>query len=71
MGALPTVRAAADPQAEGGDYYGPKGFYEMRGYPKKVGTTPAAKNEIDARRLWEISEELTGVSYLGDNSAAT
>ena len=71
MGALPTLRAAADPQAEGGDYFGPKGFYEMRGYPKKVGTTPAAKNELDARRLWDISEKLTGVSYLGDNSAAT
>ena len=48
---------------QGGDYFGPKGFYEMRGYPVKVGTTPAAKNEIDARRLWEVSEKLTGVSF--------
>jgi NAD(P)-dependent dehydrogenase (short-subunit alcohol dehydrogenase family) len=63
MGALPTLRAAADPDAEGGDYFGPKGFYEMRGYPVKVGTTPAAKSELDARRLWEVSEELTGVSF--------
>jgi NAD(P)-dependent dehydrogenase (short-subunit alcohol dehydrogenase family) len=63
MGALPTLRAATDPNAEGGDYFGPKGFYEMRGYPKKVGTTPAARNELDARRLWEVSENLTGVSY--------
>jgi NAD(P)-dependent dehydrogenase (short-subunit alcohol dehydrogenase family) len=68
MGALPTLRAATDPQAEGGDYFGPKGFYEMRGYPKKVGTTPEAQNELDARRLWEVSEELTGVSYLSRNS---
>lgn len=64
MGALPTLRAAIDPQAEGGDYYGPKGFYEMRGYPVKVGTTTAAQSENDARRLWEISEKLTGVSFL-------
>jgi NAD(P)-dependent dehydrogenase (short-subunit alcohol dehydrogenase family) len=63
MGALPTLRAATDPEANGGDYYGPKGFYEMRGYPVKVGTTPAAKNESDARRLWEVSEKLTGVTF--------
>ena len=63
MGALPTLRAAADPNAEGGDYFGPKGFYEMRGRPVKVGTTPAAKNELDARRLWEVSEKLTGVPF--------
>lgn len=69
MGALPTLRAATDPQAEGGDYYGPRGFYEMRGYPKKVGTTPAARNELDARRLWQVSEELTGVSFLSRETA--
>jgi len=63
MGALPTLRAATDSEAESGDYFGPKGFYEMRGYPVKVGTTPAAKNELDARRLWEVSEKLTGVSF--------
>ena len=64
MGALPTLRAATDPQAQSGDYYGPRGFYEMRGTPKKVETTLAAKNERDARRLWQVSEELTGVSFL-------
>jgi NAD(P)-dependent dehydrogenase (short-subunit alcohol dehydrogenase family) len=63
MGALPTLRAATDPEAKGGDYFGPRGLSEMRGYPKKVGTTPAAKDEHDARRLWEVSEELTGVSF--------
>jgi len=63
MGALPTLRAATDPDANGGDYFGPKGFYEMRGYPVPVGTTPAAKNELDARRLWEVSEKLTGVTF--------
>jgi NAD(P)-dependent dehydrogenase (short-subunit alcohol dehydrogenase family) len=70
MGALPTLRAAADPQTESGDYFGPRGLYEMRGYPKKVGTTPKAKNELDARRLWDISEELTGVSFLSRESNA-
>lgn len=64
LGALPTLRAATDPEAAGGDYYGPRGFYEMRGYPTKVGTTPAAKNQDDARRLWQVSEELTGVAFL-------
>ena len=65
MGALPTLRAAADPEAEGGAYFGPKGLFEMRGYPVAVGTTPAAKNELDARRLWEVSEKLTNVSFAG------
>ncbi len=68
MGALPTLRAATEPTAEGGDYFGPKGFYEMRGYPVNVGTTPAAKNEFDARRLWEVSENLTRVSFAGLSS---
>jgi NAD(P)-dependent dehydrogenase (short-subunit alcohol dehydrogenase family) len=63
MGALPTLRAATDPEAESGDYFGPKGFYEMRGYPVRVNTTPAARNEVDARRLWEVSEKMTGVSF--------
>jgi NAD(P)-dependent dehydrogenase (short-subunit alcohol dehydrogenase family) len=68
MGALPTLRAASDPGADGGDYFGPKGFLEMRGYPIKVKTTPAAKNEHDAGRLWEVSEKLTGVSFLSRES---
>jgi NAD(P)-dependent dehydrogenase (short-subunit alcohol dehydrogenase family) len=70
MGALPTLRAAADPEAQGGDYFGPKGLYEMRGYPTKVGTTPAAQNALDARRLWEVSEKLTSVSFLSRVSSA-
>jgi NAD(P)-dependent dehydrogenase (short-subunit alcohol dehydrogenase family) len=70
MGALPTLRAATDPGAAGGDYYGPRGVYEMRGYPVKVGTTDAAKNELDARRLWQVSEELTGVGFPGLGTTA-
>jgi len=69
-GALPTLRAAVDPQARGGDYFGPRGLFELRGLPKKVESTQAAKNELDARRLWHLSEELTGVSFLGEDTVA-
>lgn len=63
MGALPTIRAAVDPQAKGGQYYGPNGRREMRGYPVVVTSNEASHNVEDAKRLWEISEELTGVHY--------
>jgi NAD(P)-dependent dehydrogenase (short-subunit alcohol dehydrogenase family) len=59
QGALPTLRAATDPEVRGGDYYGPHGFREMRGYPVRVGTTDAAKSVEDAARLWKVSEERT------------
>jgi NAD(P)-dependent dehydrogenase (short-subunit alcohol dehydrogenase family) len=63
MGALPTLRAAVDPFARGGDYYGPYGFGSFRGYPVKVTPSTAAQDADDARRLWDISEDLTGVTY--------
>jgi NAD(P)-dependent dehydrogenase (short-subunit alcohol dehydrogenase family) len=63
MGALPTLYAATAPDVQGGDYVGPGGFLEQRGYPKKVGTTAAARDAEVARRLWEVSEDLTGVRY--------
>ena len=70
MGALPTLRAAADPDARGGEYYGPRGLLEWSGHPVRVSSSPAARSEGDARRLWEISEELTGVRYeLGEPDA--
>jgi NAD(P)-dependent dehydrogenase (short-subunit alcohol dehydrogenase family) len=63
MGALPTLRAATDPAVFGGQYYGPGGFAEIRGYPKVV-TSSAKSHNIDLqRRLWAVSEELTGVVY--------
>lgn len=61
QGALPTLRAATAPDARGGEYYGPDGFQEMRGHPVRVGTTEAAKSVEDAARLWQVSEERTGV----------
>ena len=63
MGALPTLRAATDPAARGGQYYGPRGFYEERGSPILVSSSEASRNEADARQLWAMSEELTGVRY--------
>jgi NAD(P)-dependent dehydrogenase (short-subunit alcohol dehydrogenase family) len=63
MGALPTIRAAVDPNAKGGDYYGPGGFMEQRGYPVLVGSSKASHNTADAQKLWQVSEELTGVHY--------
>jgi len=62
MGALPTLRAATDPGVLGGQYYGPDGFGEQRGYPKVVASS-AASHDVDAqRRLWTVSEELTSVA---------
>jgi NAD(P)-dependent dehydrogenase (short-subunit alcohol dehydrogenase family) len=63
QGAWPTLRAATDPGARGGDYYGPGGFAEQRGHPRLVGMSDAAANADDARWLWERSVELTGVGY--------
>jgi NAD(P)-dependent dehydrogenase (short-subunit alcohol dehydrogenase family) len=61
QGALPTLRAATDPAARGGEYYGPGGFQEMRGAPVRVEYARRAHDRETARRLWEASEELTGV----------
>ena len=63
MGALPTLYAATAPDVSGGDYYGPSGFMEMRGHPKKVRSNDRSYDEAVAARLWDISEELTGVGY--------
>ena len=63
MGALPTLYAATAPDLPGGAFIGPDGFMEQRGHPHIVTGTGRAYNEADWRRLWEISEELTGVSY--------
>jgi NAD(P)-dependent dehydrogenase (short-subunit alcohol dehydrogenase family) len=64
MGALPSLYAASAPDVKSGDYIGAGGFREMRGYPKRVGCSRAARDEGSAQRLWELSEQLTGVRYL-------
>jgi NAD(P)-dependent dehydrogenase (short-subunit alcohol dehydrogenase family) len=62
-GALPTLYAATAPGVQGGEYYGPDGRGEMRGSPKRVRAIPEAYDPDLGRRLWETSEELTGVRY--------
>jgi NAD(P)-dependent dehydrogenase (short-subunit alcohol dehydrogenase family) len=64
MGALPSLYAASMPDVNGGDYIGPDGFQQMRGYPTKVGSRSAARNPELQRRWWELSEQLTGIKYL-------
>ncbi|PXX00896.1 SDR family NAD(P)-dependent oxidoreductase [Mycolicibacterium moriokaense] len=62
MGALPTLRAATDPGVLGGQYFGPDGFGEQRGYPKVVASSVASHDTEAQRRLWAVSEELTSVA---------
>ncbi len=63
MGALTTLYAAAYPGLLGGVYIGPDGFLEQRGYPKQVAAKPTACDQDVARKLWDVSEELTGVHF--------
>jgi NAD(P)-dependent dehydrogenase (short-subunit alcohol dehydrogenase family) len=63
MGALPTLRAATDPNVVGGQYYGPDGFGEQRGAPKVVQSSAASHDAETQRRLWKASEELTRVTF--------
>ncbi len=62
-GALPTLYAATVPGLPSGSYVGPDGPMETRGYPRLVGTSGRARDQETARRLWEVSEDLTGVRY--------
>jgi NAD(P)-dependent dehydrogenase (short-subunit alcohol dehydrogenase family) len=61
QGALPQIRAAVDPDVQGGQYYGPhKG---MKGYPVLVPSNSSSHDEESAKKLWEASEKITGVSF--------
>ncbi len=69
QGALPSLRAAADPGSRSGQYYGPPGVRDP-GAPVAVGATRAAMDDVDAAWLWQRSVELTGVdtaSWRGTN----
>ncbi|MHB1166689.1 MAG: oxidoreductase [Candidatus Nanopelagicales bacterium] len=67
IGALPVLFAATAPGLAGDSYVGPDGVMEMRGHPRLVGRSGAARSTLDARRLWQASEDLTGVRFpLGD-----
>jgi len=63
QGTLPTLRAAFDENAQSGDYFGPDGFKEMRGYPVKVESNKLSHDKEIAKKLWGISEELTGAKF--------
>ena len=63
QGALPVLYAATAPGVEGGAYVGPDGLGEFRGRPRLVSPNPRARDEQTARRLWQVAEQLTGVSF--------
>ncbi len=63
MGALPSLRATTDPDVQGDQYYGPDGLMQSRGHPVLVDRSDRAQDDATARRLWEVSEDLTGVRF--------
>lgn len=63
MGALPQLYAATMPDVRSGEYFGPDGLFERAGHPARVGMTAQARSDADAARLWDVSEQLTGVTY--------
>jgi NAD(P)-dependent dehydrogenase (short-subunit alcohol dehydrogenase family) len=62
-GALPTLYAATSPDAKGGEYIGPDGFMAIKGSPTVEQPKPQALDEATGKKLWTVSEELTGVVY--------
>jgi NAD(P)-dependent dehydrogenase (short-subunit alcohol dehydrogenase family) len=69
-GALPTLLAATSAQAKPGGYYGPNGFYELKGPPAPAKIMPRAKDVAVSERLWDVSATLTGVSFYQAAAAA-
>jgi NAD(P)-dependent dehydrogenase (short-subunit alcohol dehydrogenase family) len=63
-GALPVLYAALAKGLKGGEFIGPDGFQEMRGYPAEVDSDAYAKDKTIARRLWKVSEEMSNMYYL-------
>jgi NAD(P)-dependent dehydrogenase (short-subunit alcohol dehydrogenase family) len=64
MGALPILYAALDKDLKGGEFIGPDGFQQMRGYPTKVVADDYSNDTDIAKRLWSESEKMTSVFYL-------
>jgi NAD(P)-dependent dehydrogenase (short-subunit alcohol dehydrogenase family) len=71
MGALPELFAATAPGVQGGEYYGPDGYGEIRGYPRLAASNAESHDPEVARRLWDMSEILTDVKYEPIFAAAT
>jgi hypothetical protein len=63
-GALPVLYAALAKDLKGGEFIGPDGFQEMRGYPAEVDSDAYSKDKTIARRLWKASEAMSNVYYL-------
>lgn len=63
MGALPTLYAATMPEVRGGEFYGPDGLGQLRGHPRRTGSTRASRDVAVAAKLWRKAEELTGVTF--------
>lgn len=63
MGTLPTLRAATDIKVKTGDYFGPKNLFEWRGYPVIVKSNEMSHDQEKAKKLWDLSENLTGIKY--------
>jgi len=63
MGALPSLRAATDPVAAGGQYFGPNRLFESRGNPVVVRSSSRSQDRVLQARLWARSEELTDVRW--------
>jgi NAD(P)-dependent dehydrogenase (short-subunit alcohol dehydrogenase family) len=62
-GAWPQLYAATMPDVQGGEYFGPSGMFGLRGAPDRDTPTKAARDDEAARRLWEVSEQLTGLTF--------
>lgn len=62
MGALPQLMAATADGVRGGEYYGPRGLFQRAGHPKRARSSRRSRDPRQARRLWDVSEELTGVT---------
>jgi len=63
MGALPQLYAATAEDVNSGEFIGPDGFYEVRGYPQKTRSNARSHDPGDMQRLWELSERVTGVHF--------
>jgi NAD(P)-dependent dehydrogenase (short-subunit alcohol dehydrogenase family) len=70
QGALPVLYGATAPGLRGGEYFGPDRLFGMRGQPTRVRPPRAARNPETARRLWQVSEQLTGVHFGGVEQSA-
>ena len=64
FGALPSLYAATASEVKSGDFFGPDGLFELKGYPRKCDSNAKSKDTAAAAKLWEVSEKLTGVRFM-------